>query len=85
VMKRMINAVMAPIAKAIAVPYQAQGELLLALIGHLHDRGLIDRFELVRLLEGRIKVISADNPEVASLVEAEINWLMRLGSGMPEP
>jgi hypothetical protein len=66
---------------------KALTELLLALTGHLHDRGVIDRNELARLLEGRMKIIESANASdpMLGLLQAQINWLMRLGSGMPEP
>jgi hypothetical protein len=72
---------------AMTAPTRALVELVLALIGHMHDKGLIDRHEIGRLLEARTGVLASNNADdpAIPIIESQINWLMRLGSGMPEP
>jgi hypothetical protein len=58
-------------------------EILLALIGHLHDRRLIDKIEIVRLLQERIEALAKESPGDLRItaLPASIDWLKRLGTG----
>lgn len=83
----MTEAKKIPVADAIASmsgPLEALIELQLALIGHLHDRGLIDAQIMGALLQKRIDILSQDNAklDVCSLLVSQIDWLDRIGTGL---
>jgi hypothetical protein len=77
---KMIGAV-----EALLIPTKALGELLLALIGHLHDRNQIDPNAIIALLEKRIASMTEGDEEraIAAIMLTQIDWLRRVGTGQP--
>ena len=72
------------LAMGIMPPTLAMGELLFALIGHLHGRQLIDAQAIVALLQKRLDGLAQvpGNESLCKLLVGQIDWLDRIGTGL---
>jgi hypothetical protein len=76
---------MTPEQKAALLPSKTLFELCNALIFHLFERNLVDPSRIAALLEERQTFHKTENPDVALVMQASIDWLktLRAGESMP--
>jgi hypothetical protein len=67
----------------ILVPIKGIMELQLALITHLHDKGIIDKSAIIDLLKKQISPTpkNADEMALALFLQGIVHWLQQLGVG----
>lgn len=76
---------MTPDESIALLPSKVLFELWNALTFHLFERGQIDVVRIVQLLEERQQLHQKENPDVALVMQASINWLKTLRPGEPMP
>lgn len=76
---------MTPKQRAALLPSKVLFELWNALAFHLFEKNEIDPARIVALLEERQKMHQEENPDVALVMQASIDWLRTLRAGSPMP
>lgn len=76
---------MTPEQQAALLPSKVLFEMWNALVFHLFERNIIDPKGISGLLEERQKLHRIENPDVAIVMQASIDWLktLRAGESMP--
>jgi hypothetical protein len=76
---------MTPEQQAALLPSKVLFEMWNALTFHLFERNVIDPARISDLLEERQALHQTENPDVAIVMQASIDWLKTLRAGEPMP